>query len=155
MAWEKWQSAVYIDAADAGAPDWARIGRSEVYDLALNALVERMNFVEDQGPANLVKGYRPEIAQELYTLEGDRAFDCIFSMLHLLPKGEDAVRRALFVFPQARAGGAFAAWLAEVSVVLTNFRPVDKKLLFRLEFCGDITSGTATFTGGVPAFRAI
>jgi hypothetical protein len=156
MAWEKWQSAIFIDAAadGAGTHDWARIGKSTVYDLTFNADIQTMEFIEDKNPSDLIKNYKPTISQELYTLEGDKAFDYVYSLMYNLPVGDGAVRKALFVFPKEGADGCFDAWLADVTIVVTNYRPVEQKILFDLNFCGDIEKGKVAVSGGVPVFTA-
>lgn len=70
-------------------PSWARIGKSTVFDLVLNAQTEDNDFIEDEIPTTDIKYYKPSLAQELQANKGDAAFDYLYDMFFNLPTGED------------------------------------------------------------------
>ncbi|MEG0767947.1 MAG: hypothetical protein RR482_09540 [Clostridia bacterium] len=155
--WEKHMTKLFIDAGTgtAGAAAWSRIGKSTVFDLALNAEPETLNSLEDQMPTDVIKNYKPTMAQELYTLAGDPAFDVLYGKFYDLPTGSDADIKVLIVFPKAgTTAGTFQAWQVTATLIINNYNPVDKKLTFNLNFSGDISRGTVALTSGVPAFTA-
>lgn len=152
--WTKEKSMIFIDTADDETPDWARIGKSTVYDLVLNANTVTEDFIEDEMPRDEVDYYKPEMSQELATYEGDKAFDYVWNMFYELPVGTELNKKILFVFPKnigSDVGTKFQAWNTECAVILSNFNSVDKKVTFTLKI-NQIERGTATVTEGKPSF---
>ena len=50
--WEKQNSMLFIDTSETpSAPDWARLRKSTVFDLAFNPEVETLDFIDQQFPA--------------------------------------------------------------------------------------------------------
>lgn len=131
--------------------DWARIGKSTIFDLVLNANIVTSDFIEDEMPTDDVSYYKPTLSQELQANAGDPAFDYLYDMFYNLPTGESIKKSALFVF--AGAASPFKAWKCEVSVILKNFNTVEEKILFDLNI-NSIEKGTVTLAEGVPTFTA-
>lgn len=155
VIWKKHQTIPFVDIGTTGEADWARIGKSTIFDLVLNAETETLDFIEDENPTDLLKKYKPTLSQELKTMQGDKAFDALFDMLYTLPVGEAAIRKVLLVFPKAgTTTGTFLAWQVDSTVVLSNFNTVDEKILFNLNFNGNIERGTVTIAAGQPTFTA-
>ena len=146
---KKAKTIPFINTADTGVKSWARIGKSTIFDLTLNANIVTSDFIEDDMPTDDVTYYKPTLPQELQTNKGDPAFDFIYNMFKTLPTGEDIKKEVLIVF--AGAGDTYDAWLANCSVILKDFNTVDEKILFDLNF-NKITSGTVTLADGVPTF---
>ena len=130
---------------------WARIGKSTIFDLVLNANIVTSDFIEDEMPTDDVSYYKPTLSQELQANAGDPAFDYLYDMFYNLPTGESIKKSALFVF--AGAASPFKAWKCEVSVILKNFNTVEEKILFDLNI-NSIEKGTVTLAEGVPTFTA-
>ena len=152
--WTKEKSMIFIDTADGDAPDWARIGKSTVYDLVLNANINTEDFIEDEMPRDEVDYYKPEMSQELATYEGDKAFDYVWNMFYKLPVGTELNKKILFVFPKnisLEDETKFQAWNTECAIILNDFNSVDKKIIFTLKI-NQIERGTATVTEGKPSF---
>lgn len=139
----------YINTGTSAVPVWARIGKSTIFDLTFNANIVTSDFIEDEMPTDDVSYYKPTLPQELQTNAGDAAFDFIYAMAKALPTGEDIKKEVLLVF--AGTSSPFDAWLTNSSVILKDLNTVDEKILFDLNI-NSISSGTATFTDGVPAF---
>ncbi len=154
------QTIPFVNIAKGGEEaDYARIGKSTIFDLVLNANVVSANYIEDEMPTDSVNFYKPTLAQELATIKGDKAFDYFYEMLYELPLGEELVHDVLLVFAGNKsasdAAPSFNAWLVPATVVLKNLNTVDEKILFDLNFSGNITKGTATVSGGVPTFTPV
>lgn len=158
--WKKNQTALYVNILqdNANPQDWARIGKSTIFDLNLNANTESYDFIDQENPTEVLKNYAPTISEELRTIRGEKAFDALWEYLYNLPTGEEAVRDALFVFPSIQALGTtstdntFHAWLVQTSLVMTNFNTPDEKILFNINFAGDIVRGTVKAVSGQPVF---
>lgn len=154
--WKKYQTIPFVDIRTTGdTPTWARIGKSTIFDLVLNANIETFDFIEDENPTDIIKNYKPTLSQELRTVEGDTAFTALYQMLYDLPTGDEAIKDVLLVFPKSTTDeGAikFDAWKVPATIVLTNFNTVDEKILFDLNFAGTIARGTVTITAGKPTF---
>lgn len=152
---KKYQTLLFVDISDTDTPEWARIGKSTIYDLTLNAEIETNDYIEDETPTDEIKSYKPSIAQELATLKGEKVFDYLYNMLYMLPTGEAAKRKVLNVFA-GNIGTAelpkFKAWQVASSCILKNLNTVDEKILFDLNFGGNIDRGTAVVADGVPTF---
>lgn len=139
----------YINTGTHEAPVWARIGKSTIFDLTLNANIVTSDFIEDEMPTDDVTYYKPTLPQELQTNQGDDAFDYIYSMFKKLPTGEDVKKEVLLVF--AAKQSPFDAWLTNSSVILKDLNTVDEKILFDLNI-NKITNGTVTIEEGKPTF---
>ena len=150
--WEKQNTKLFLDFGASAEPKWVRVGKSTVFDYAFNPETETFDFIEDATPTELLKTYKPSMAQEIYLAEGDPAFDELFDMARGLPVGSDAVRPALIAYPKAgTAANSFLAMRAEATISFNNLNTVDRKLSFDLKFA-NIENGTATFAEGVPTF---
>ena len=141
----------YINVSTTSTPSWARIGKSTIFDLTLNANIVTSDFIEDEMPTDDVTYYKPTLPQELQTNAGDASFDFIYGMFKSLPTGEDIKKDVLIVF--AGASSPFDAWLTNSSVILKDLNSVDEKILFDLNI-NSITQGTVVIDAdtGVPTF---
>lgn len=141
----------YINTGTHAAPTWARIGKSTIFDLTLNANIVTSDFIEDEMPTDDVTYYKPTLPQELQTNAGDASFDYIYAMFKVLPTGEDIKKEILICF--AGASSPVDAWLTNSSVILKDLNSVDEKILFDINI-NKITNGTVTFddTTGAPEF---
>ena len=141
----------YINVSNTSTPSWARIGKSTIFDLTLNANIVTSDFIEDEMPTDDVTYYKPTLPQELQTNAGDASFDYIYEMFKSLPTGEDIKKEILICF--AGASSPVDAWLTNSSVILKDLNSVDEKILFDINI-NKITNGTVTFdeTTGAPTF---
>lgn len=135
-------------------PDWARIGKSTIFDLVLNAQTEDNDFIEDEMTTTDVMYYKPELSQELQANKGDPAFDYLYDMFFNLPTGEDVKKNLLIVF----AGNVgtedtpkFKAWDTTSTLILDHFDSVAEKIYFKFSIT-KINRGTCTVTSGIPTF---
>ena len=149
---KKHKTIPFLNVGTEASPVWARIGRSTIFDLSLNANIVTSEFIEDEMPTDDVTYYKPTLPQELQTNAGDDAFDAVYSMFKSRPTGEDIKKQVLIVF--AGAGDTFDAWLTNSSLILKDLNTVDEKILFDLNI-NSITDGTATIgDDGKPTFTA-
>jgi len=151
---KKHKTIPYINISSVeGTKDWARIGRSTVFDLQLNAQTEENDFIEDEMPTTEIMYYKPALDQELQTNKGDEAFDHIYSMFYNLPTGEDVKRDMLIVFAGDNSDGSNNAWNCRCSLTLTDLDTVAEKVKFTVNI-NSIERGKVTFdsTSGEPTF---
>ncbi len=143
----------YINTGTTSTPVWARIGKSTIFDLTLNANIVTSDFIEDEMPTDDVTYYKPTLPQELQTNAGDASFDYIYEMFKSLPTGEDIKKEILICF--AGATTPVDAWLTNSSVILKDLNSVDEKILFDINI-NKITNGTVAFDAqtGAPTFTA-
>lgn len=145
----------FIDIHTSGTEaQWARIGKSTIFDLTLNANTVTSDFIEDEMPTDDVTYYKPTLPQELQANKGDEAFDFIYDMFYNLPTGEGIKKPVLIVFAGdigTENEPTFNAWLTNSSVILKDFNTVDEKILFDLNI-NSITRGTVTINAGKPVF---
>ena len=147
---KKHKTIPFINTGTSSSPVWARIGKSTIFDLTLNANVVTSDFIEDEMPTDDITSYKPTLPQELQTNAGDDAFDYVYGKFYDLPTGEEVKEDVLIVF--AGSASPYKAWRSTATMVLKDLNTVDEKILFDLNFGGNITKGTATVTEGVPEF---
>lgn len=151
--WKKSQTKLFLDTSSTSTPSYVRIGKSVVFDLAMNAQTESFDFIEDDMPTEILDYYKPELPVEQLASEGDPGFDALWNMYEALAVGSDAIKNVLIVFPKAgTTTGSFRSWLVPATVVFTNFTTTEKKLKVSLFFGGTIKHGTVIITDGAPAF---
>lgn len=152
---KKYQTIPFINtAASDGAETWARIGKSTIFDLALNPNIVTNDYIEDEMPTDEITYYKPSLPQELQTIKGDPAFDFMYDMLYNLPTGEAAKKSVLLVFAGdigSMGSPKFNAWKCKASIQVTNFNTVDEKILFTMSI-SSIERGTVTIADGAPTF---
>ena len=143
----------YINTGTHEAPVWARIGKSTIFDLTLNANIVTSDFIEDEMPTDDVTYYKPTLPQELQTNAGDASFDHIYAMFKSLPTGEDIKKEVLICF--AGATSPVDAWRTNSSLILKDLNSVDEKILFDINI-NKIDNGTVVFDEdtGAPTFTA-
>lgn len=157
---KKHNTIPFLDIGISGTPKWARIGKSTVFDLVLNAQTEENNFIEDEMATTDVTRYAPSLAQELQCNKGDEAFDYLYDLFFNLPTGEDVKKKLLIVFAGnigTETAPKFKAWDTVSTLILDHFDSVAEKIYFSFTITkitrGDVTvsNGTPTFTASTPA----
>lgn len=134
---------------------WARIGKSTVFDLVLNAQTEENDFIEDEMKTTDITSYSPSLSQELQSNKGDPAFDYLYDMLYNLPTGENVKKNMLLVFDGntgTEDAPVFKAWNTQVTLTLDHFDTVAEKIYFNIAI-NSIERGTATVTDGKPVYE--
>lgn len=153
---KKHKTIPFLNISITGTQEWARIGKSTIFDLVLNAQTETNDFIEDDMPTDDVTYYKPELAQELQCNKGDDAFDYLYDMFFNLPTGEELKKDLLIVFDGndgTSEAPSYKAWDATATLILDHFDSVAEKIYFKFSI-SKIAKGTATVTAGVPTFTA-
>ena len=154
---KKYKTIPFLNTATADQPTWARIGKSTVFDLVLNAQTEENDFIEDEMATTEIISYKPELSQELQANKGDPAFDHIYKMLFDLPTGEEVKKNVLIVLA-GNVGSEdtpkFNAWNTTSTLVLDHFDSVAEKIYFKLNI-NKIDRGTCEIDDGVPSFTPV
>lgn len=143
-----------MDISNTDEPSWARIGKSTVFDLVLNAQTEENDFIEDEMKTTDITSYKPELSQELQANKGDPAFDYLYDMFYNLPTGEDVKKNLLIVFDGnngTEEAPKFNAWKTTSTLVIDHFDSVAEKIYFKLNI-NQIERGTCTVAAGVPTY---
>ena len=151
---KKHNTIPFLNVGVAATPTWARIGKSTVFDLVLNAQTEENNFIEDEMTTTDVTRYAPSLAQELQCNKGDAAFDYLYDLFFNLPVGEDVKKNLLVVFAgDVGAAGSpqFKAWNTTSTLILDHFDSVAEKIYFSFTM-NNIVKGKVTVSDGVPTF---
>ena len=146
----------FLNITTTEAEEWARIGKSTVFDLVLNAQTEENDFIEDEMKTTDITSYNPALSQELQCNKGDAAFDYLYDMFFNLPTGEDVKKNLLIVFDGNQGteeAPKFRAWNTKSTLILDHFDSVAEKIYFKFNV-NSIVRGTATVTAGKPTFTA-
>lgn len=151
---KKHNTIPFLNISGTEVPQWARIGKSTVFDLVLNAQTEENNFIEDEMATTDVMRYAPSLAQELQCNKGDEAFDYLYDLFYNLPVGEDVKKKLLIVFA-GNTGSAdapkFKAWNTTSTLILDHFDSVAEKIYFSFTITS-IDRGSVTVSNGTPTF---
>ena len=153
---KKHKTIPFLNTSATSTASWARIGKSTVFDLVMNAQTETNDFIEDEMPTTDVTHYEPSLAQELQCNKGDDAFDYLYDMFFNCPTGEDVKKELLIVFAGnvgTSQSPSYNAWDTESTLILDHFDSVAEKIYFSFNI-NKITRGTATVSDGVPSFSA-
>lgn len=151
---KKHSTIPFLNIGTTGAKDWARIGKSTIFDLVLNAQTEENNFIEDEMATTDVMRYAPSLAQELQCNKGDAAFDYLYDMFYNLPTGENVKKNLLIVFAGdigTEGSPKFKAWDTTATLILDHFDTVAEKIYFSFTITS-INRGTVTLAEGKPTF---
>ena len=151
---KKHRTIPFLNTGNTETPAWARIGKSTVFDMVLNAQTEDNDFIEDEMPTTDITYYKPELAQELQCNKGDAAFDYLYEMFFNLPTGEDVKKNLLIVFDGndgTEDAPKFKAWNTTSTLILDHFDSVAEKIYFKFNI-NKIERGTCTVADGTPAF---
>ena len=151
---KKHKTIPFLNTEGADKPVWARIGKSNVFDLVLNAQTEENNFIENEMAVTDVTYYKPELSQELQSNKGDAAFDYLYDKFYNLPTGEGVKENLLIVFDGndgTEDEPLFKAWNTQATLILDHFDSVAEKIYFKLSI-NSIERGTATVADGVPVY---
>lgn len=151
---KKHKTIPFLNISQTETPSWARIGKSTVFDLVLNAQTEDNNFIEDEMATTDITYYKPELAQELQANKGDRAFDYLYGMFYTLPTGEAVKKNLLIVFDGnegTEENPEFKAWDTTSTLILDHFDSVAEKIYFKFNI-NSIRRGSCTVTDGKPVF---
>ena len=153
---KKHKTIPFLNTGTTQLPAWARIGKSTVFDLVLNAQTEDNDFIEDEMATTEVMAYKPELEQELQANKGDPAFDYLYDMFFNLPTGEEVKKNLLIVFAGnigTEDAPKFKAWNTTSTLILDHFDSVAEKIYFKFGVI-KIERGTVTVNDGVPTFTA-
>lgn len=151
---KKHKTIPFLNTATEDTPVWARIGKSTVFDLVLNAQTEDNDFIEDEMATTEIMSYKPELAQELQANKGDPAFDFLYDMFFNLPTGEEVKKNLLIVFAGnigTEAMPKFKAWNTTSTLILDHFDSVAEKIYFKFSII-KIERGTAAVNNGKPEY---
>ncbi|RHP98960.1 hypothetical protein DW996_12325 [Roseburia sp. AM51-8] len=144
-----------MNIATSGSPEHARIGKSTIFDLVLNAQTEENDFIESEMPTTDVQYYKPELSQELQSNKGDPAFDYLYEMFLDLPTGEEVKKNLMIVFAGnigTEDAEKFNAWNTKATLILDHFDSVAEKIYFKFSIY-EIERGTCTVADGKPVYE--
>lgn len=153
---KKFKTIPFLNISTTTSENWARIGKSTIFDLVLNAQTEDNDFIEDEMTTTDVMYYKPELSQELQANKGDPAFDYLYDMFYNLPTGEEVKKNLLIVFAGnigSEETPKFNAWNTTATLILDHFDSVAEKIYFKFSII-KIKRGTCTVTEGTPTFTA-
>lgn len=152
---KKFKTIPFLNIVTSGSAEYARIGKSTIFDLVLNAQTEENDFIESEMPTTDVQYYKPELSQELQSNKGDPAFDYLYEMFLDLPTGEEVKKNLLIVFAGnigTEDAEKFNAWNTKATLILDHFDSVAEKIYFKFSIY-EIERGTCTVADGKPVYE--
>lgn len=136
----------------AWSPDWKRIDKSTIFDLAFNPQSTTEDYIAYETPIEEISGYQPELPQEIALYRGNTIYDYIENLCYNLEVG-DALRVPMLLVWPPQADGTMRAWqIKDCRLLLSNYNSVDGKVTFTLKLGGTYDRGTVTLDGGKPTF---
>ena len=157
--------AIFLDTSKtvtsgSWVPEWKRIEKSTVFDLAFNPQSTTEDYIAYETPIEEISGYQPEIQQEIALYRGDPVYDYIEDLVYDLEVGDALRVPALLMFPpkmdaSGNLNGDIRAWqVKEARLLLSNYNSVDGKVTFTIKLGGTYDRGTVSVQNGVPVFSA-
>ena len=154
---KKHKTIPFLNISSTQTEEWARIGKSTIFDLVLNAQTEENDFIDSEMKTTDITSYKPELSQELQSNKGDAAFDYLYDMFFNLPTGEEVKKNLLIVFAGndgTEDAPKFKAWNTTSTLILDHFDSVAEKIYFKFSII-KINRGTCTVKDGVPTFTKV
>ena len=133
----------------AGFELWARIGKSTEWTDAMNAKTTTYEYIEDSGPTDVIESYQPSASLPLTAYEGDPVYEYVFDLYQRQEAGGNAVTKALRVFQNKAADGAYKAQLTDCNIVIENFNFTTGVITFIIKQGGTPAAGTAVVTESI------
>lgn len=135
------------------APNWNRIDKSTVFDLAFNPQSTTEDYIAYETAIEEISGYQPELPQEIALYRGNPIYDYVEDLCYNLQVG-DALRVPLLLLWPPKSEVIRAWQVKDCRLLLSNYNSVDGKITFTLKLGGTYDRGTATVTNGKPEFVA-
>lgn len=130
----KW--LLYLDTTPSGnSRTWARVGKSTLHTLNMNAQTETFDYIEDELPTTVIQRYEPSMDQEIFTYEDDDCYKFIETMAQELPVGDDAMTNFLYVFPRnvgTDQAAKFNAWSCKATITVGTIEATGNKITFSI-----------------------
>lgn len=130
----KW--LLYLDTTPLGnSRIWARVGKSTLHTLNMNAQTETFDYIEDELPTTVIQRYEPSMDQEIFTYEDDDCYAFIETMAQELPVGDDAMTNFLYVFPRnvgTDLAPKFNAWNCKATITVGTIEATANKITFSI-----------------------
>lgn len=143
-----------INSGSTWTPDWGRIDKSTIFDLAFNPQSTTEDYIAYETPIEEISGYQPELPQEIALYRGNKIYDYIEDLVYDLQVG-DALRVPMLLCFPPDSDGKIRAWqIKDCRLLLNNYNSVDGKITFTLKLGGTYDRGTVTISDGVPVFAA-
>lgn len=141
-----------INSGESWAPNWNRIDKSTIFDLAFNPQSTTEDYIAYETAIEEISAYQPELPQEIALYRGNPIYDYIEDLCYNLKVG-DALRVPLLLLWPPQADGTIRAWqIKDNRLLLSNYNSVDGKVTFTLKMGGTYDRGTATVMDGKPVF---
>lgn len=143
-----------INSGSTWNPDWGRIDKSTIFDLAFNPQSTTEDYIAYETPIEEISGYQPELPQEIALYRGNKIYDYIENLVYDLEVG-DALRVPMLLAFPPQADGTIRGWqIQDCRLLLNNYNSVDGKITFTLKMGGTYERGTIKITDGKPVFTA-
>ena len=143
-----------INKGGAWVPEWKRIDKSTIFDLAFNPQSTTEDYIAYETPIEEISGYQPELPQEIALYRGNTIYDYIEDLCYNLEVGDALIVPMLLLWPP-QDDGTIRAWqVKDCRLLLSNYNSVDGKVTFTLKLGGTYDRGTVTVDDGTPNFAA-
>ena len=137
----------YLDITQGGdEPEWVRIDKSTVFDLAFNPEEETYGYIDSANDTTEVTSYAPTMEQEIILDSSNAMYQFIEPFCMNMPTGSSAIVPCLLTEPDAQGGETYTGrvWY-EATITPGDLNSVDGKLVFTLNLNGSQTVGTVEF----------
>ena len=138
-----------IDIGNAEEPVWARIDKSTVFEIVMNAETETQDYISQELPTEEIKNFAPSMDQEIATYKGNKIYEF---MVDLFYHRKIHHGKVLLCFPENEKGEKLAWMVTDVVFVLGSMNWAESKLTWSMNFGGDVIEGTYTKNGAAIAF---
>ena len=141
-----------IDIGNTDEPVWARIDKSTVFEIVMNAETESQDYISQELPTEEIKNFAPSMDQEIATYANNPIYEYMFQKFY---EAKTVQLKTLICFPPHGDPEVKQAWMVPITTcVLNNMNYVDGKLSWNMSFGGNTERGTYTIdeSTGKPTF---
>ena len=124
---------------DTATPKWARIDKSTILEISMNAETESQDYISQELPTEEIKNYAPAMDQEIATYRNNPIYEF---MVNLFYHRKIHHGKALLCFPPNGKGEKLAWMVTDMVYVLNAMNWAEGKLTWSMNFGGDIIEGT-------------
>lgn len=122
---------------------WARVDKSEVFDLALNPQEVTKAYIETANDETSINSYQPQLDQEIVIDGNNEVYSLMYEFFMHMPTGSDAEVPCMLIMPSVTDPDVADAYVWDKAILSpSNLNTVDKKLTFSMKLNGAMKRGT-------------
>lgn len=144
-----------LDTSDGtGTAKYVPIDLSTEFEFDWNPNEETYSYIKDANDSTEVTGYAPQMEQEIALESTNPMYSYLFPKFMSMPKGSDLNVPCLLCVPDDKGAVTVGYLWKDAQLSPQNLNTVDGKLVFNINFNGDVEKGTVSVSGSSITYTA-